>query len=57
MVATFLAILELVKANKITAENDGEEIVIEKVDGAEFDEAEFVSDFENNSEVNENEKQ
>ena len=29
-------------------------MVIEKVDGAEFDVSEFVSDFENNSEVNEN---
>lgn len=54
VVATFLAILELVKANKITADGDGDEIIIEKVDGAEFNEAEFVSDFENNSEVNEN---
>ena len=55
VVATFLAILELVKANKITAEGNGEDITIEKVDGAELDEAEFISDFESDSEVNENE--
>ena len=55
VVATFLAILELVKANKITAEGNGDEITIEKVEGAEIDEAEFISDFESDSEVNENE--
>ena len=43
------------KANKITAEGNGDEITIEKVDGAELDEAEFISDFESDSEVNENE--
>lgn len=54
VIATFLAILELVKANKITAEGEGDELVIEKVEGAEMNEQEFVSDFENDSEVNEN---
>ena len=55
VVATFLAILELVKANKIVADGDGEEITIEKVEGAEIDESEFISDFESDSEVKDNE--
>ena len=35
--------------------DNGDEITIEKVEGAEIDEAEFISDFESDSEVNENE--
>ncbi len=54
IVATFLAVLELVKANKITVEGSGEDSSVEKVDGTEMNEDEFVSDFEFDSEVEEN---
>ncbi len=47
IVATFLAILELMKANKIEAEGDGEEAEIKKNENAEIPGEEFRSDFEN----------
>ncbi len=54
IVATFLAILELIKANKITAEGDGEKIEIEQNAEAESAAEDFVSDFENENGGEEN---
>ena len=58
MVATFLAMLELIKANKIKAWGSGDKVIVEQCEEMEEDIASFISEFsiDGNGEENTNDQ-
>ena len=58
MVATFLAMLELIKANKIKAWGSGDKVIVEQCEEVEDDISYIISEFssDGNGEITTNEQ-